>query len=216
MSGILDDIASLQKSNRRRAVTLLLVVALVSLSVLSGYLYLRMDEYHDAKYRSQSVIMHELSSNSALASYDVATVANTSIPVPERALAGTSAHHELTFLSRLALSIREMYLDDSEKNATFAGVFDAVSMYDAGVTSINVFLIWNVTNGWAMTEMPNVTARLSTAAPLLLDLSRALESGFKSDVDFEKHPYSVVARLDLGSIRDISDSMINTLSGMGD
>jgi len=210
LADIIEAKAEAKRSIRRRVITVVTIVALISLSVLSAFLYLRMDDYYDAKYRSQNVIMYDIMGCVFLISSYLPTVANTSVSLTERALAGTSAMDELRHLSTLVNAIREMYLEDSEKNATFALLDRAVNAVSGHLLIVHVFLVWNVTDGRTMLESPDVNAKLLSVAPVMMELYYAIDAGFKPDVDFEKHPYSVVGNLDLELIRSIADSIISS------
>jgi hypothetical protein len=200
-NGILDEVRT-RKPQLRKALTMVLVAALVAVSIISVFLYVQMKDYHDAKYRSQNVIMGQLSSLVFLTGGYITDMLNTSNSMGERALAGATANEYTIEASRWTLAVREMYLDDSEKNATFAAVDKAVGAVESQMGVINLYLMWNVTRGWPMLESPHVAEKLLAAVPLLTELGLLLDAGFKDDnLDFEKHPYSIVNNLDLAAIR---------------
>jgi len=190
-------------------VIVIAVAAILGFSMLSVLLYRQMQDYHDAKYRSQYVIVGDISTYAQLVDSHVATMTNTSITLNDRAIAGTSAVNDLRYLSSLVRAIREMYLADSEKNDTLYILGQAVDTLGMNAETVYDNLLRNLTDGVPMLEHPALNAKLETAAALIGSLSPVLDAGFKEGVDFEKHPYSIVNNLDLASIRSISVSVIN-------
>jgi len=190
-------------------VIVIAVAAILGFSMLSVLLYRQMQDYHDAKYRSQYVIVGEISIYAQLVDSQVATMTNTSMSLNDRAIAGTSAVEDLRYLSSLVHAVREMYLADSEKNETFYTLGHAVDTLGMNAETVYDNLLRNLTDGVPMLEHPALNAKLETAAALIGSLSHVLDAGFNEGVDFEKHPYSVVNNLDLASIRSISVSVIN-------
>lgn len=187
---------------RFKLIIIVAVVMIVVLSTTSVLLYRQEQDYYGAKYRSQNVIVFELSTSVAWTGEYLVDMSNTSKSMNERAIASTSAVDELRHISRLTWALREMYLHDTEKNATFTLLDRATQAITGHVWLIHEFLIWNVTNGLAMLEQPDVAQNLTAVGPLMAGLSVMFDAGFKDAVDFEKHPYSVVNGLDLASIRE--------------
>ena len=184
-----------------KRIIVILVVVMVVLSMTSVLLYRQAKDYHDAKYRSQNVIMYELDRLVSLTGGYITDMSNTSNSMGERAIAGATAIEYTSEASSWITAVREMYLDDSEKNDTFATVDKAIGAVNGHVWLIYEFMMWNVTRGWPMLEQPAVAEELLAAVPLLTELGQLLFAGFEDNVDFEKHPYSVVNNLDLAAIR---------------
>ena len=209
MSGELADSRSAKRLRLWYLVIVISVAAILGFSMLSVLLYRQMQDYHDAKYRSQYVIVGDISTYAQVVDSDVFTMTSTSITLNDRTIAGTSAVNDLRYLSSLVRAIREMYLADSEKNDTFYTLGQAVDTLGMSAETVYDNLLRNLTDGIPMLEYPALNAKLQTAAALVGSLSQVLDAGFKEGVDFEKHPYSIVNNLDLVSIRSISVSVIN-------
>jgi hypothetical protein len=209
MSGGIADSRSAKRLRLWYLVIVIAVAAILVFSMLSVLLYRQMQDYHDSKYRSQYVIVSDISTYAQLVDSHVVTMTNTSLTLDDRAIAGTSAVSDLRYLSSLVLAIREMYLADSEKNDTFYALGLAVDTLGVNAETVYDNLLRNLTDGIPMLEHPALNANLGTAAALVGSLSQVLDAGFKEGADFEKHPYSIVSNLDLASIRSISASVIN-------
>ena len=213
---IIEDREKARRLTRRRVLTTVVVVALVSLSALSSYLYLRMDDYRDDDYRFQWFVINGLGSSVTWIGEHTAVAANTSIPLEERAIAATQVWEEYSEARDLVYAIRETYPVDSEENTTFSAIDRAISAFYTSFWYLRDNLVDNVTEGESMVELPDINLKLLAAVPLLYDLSDAiLDSILEGEVysDFDKDPsYSVVERLDQEQVRGIADSIFEVFA----
>jgi len=189
--------AQSRRKNMRNALVTTAVVAIVALSAFSILTYQQMRDYHDAKYRSQAVIVGQMSAYASWIGGYVHDAVNTSLPTDERAIAGTTAVDDLSALNNLVHAVREMYLGDHEKCETFRDLGNALSS----------FIGWFMEYQAGIVDSVDLRTRLAAAGDALGGLGPLLDAGFRSDVDFERHPYSIIERVDLAAIRTIASSI---------
>jgi hypothetical protein len=211
MSNGLLDVVKTRRPQLRKALTIVLVAALVAVSILSVFLYVQMKDYHDAKYRSQGVIMGQISTYAAESSSHIIEFTNISRPMNTRAVNAALAFDGLWHLHSMIDAVREMYLDDKVRNSTFTTLNDAIDHVYSYTMVVCEVIVWNSTGGVPMYDFAGILTRLASVAPLMTDLSQTIDSGFLSGVDLEKHPYSVVDHIDLASLREIAASIHSVL-----
>jgi len=197
----LDDFIARRAQSRRRnirnALVTTAVVAIVALSAFSILTYQQMRDYHDAKYRSQAVIVGQMSAYASWIGGYVHDAVNTSLPADERAIAGTTAVDELSALDFLAYTVWQMYLGDGEKCETFQDLRNALTS----------FIGWFMQYQAGLVDSVDIRTRLAAAGDALGGLGPVLDAGFRSNVDFEKHPYSIIEGVDLAAIRTIASAI---------
>ena len=207
MTGELDEIIA-RKAKRRHVVirnTLVTtaIVVIVALSVFSGFTYRQMRDYHDAKYRSQSEIVSYMEGYAESASNNVQYAVNTSLSLEFRGQAGSAAVEQLGFLEVLDRALWEMYLNDHEKCETFSLLYHSLGSFNMWLSEYQLGIV----------NSQDLRMRLASSAIALGGLVPILNAGFRSDVDFEKHPYSIVDGMDLASIRNIATSITEQFQG---
>ena len=197
----LDDFIARRAQSRRRnirnALVTTAVVAIVALSAFSILTYQQMRDYHDAKYRAQAVIVGQMSAYASWIGGHVDDAVNTSLSISERAIAGTAAIEELRAIDSMVSAVHEMYLGDHEKCETFRALGNSLSS----------FIGWFMEYQGGLIVSVDIRTKLAAAVDALGGLGPVLDAGFRSGVDFEKHPYSIIERVDLAAIRTIASSI---------
>ncbi len=127
-----------------------------------------------------------------------------------REVAGFGAVCLLEDLSSLVWAIQEMYLTDSEKNDTFSALRHAVDVLYSNSWTVFVHIQSNRTFDTPREEDLTLNAEIGAAGGLLASLLPMIDAGFDYGVDFEKHPYSIVGRLDLQAIKNTAISITNS------
>jgi len=186
------------------------VAAILVLSTLSVFFYRQAQDYHDAKYRAQYVIISDIRQHISDAGSYIAVMTYPEETLVSREVVGCGAVLQLEDLSSLVWAIQEMYLTDSEKNGTFSTLRHAVDILRSHSWDVFVHMQSNRTFDTPWEENLTLNAEIKTAGSLLVSLLPIIDEGFDYGVDFEKHPYSIVNRLDLQTIKSTAISIINS------
>ncbi len=201
-----------------KAGAVVLVAAVVVLSALFSFYYIQANDYHDAKYRSQWVLVYDLWSTALATSelcHDITGLTNGTLEY--RALWGQGLLDDLGSMGNSAWAIREMYLNDEARNDTFYSLWKALDAFESRALQV-VFPLWdNVTQGTPFVENSTANAQMTLAYSIFGGLHGEFDKAFKVDpyqdygASWEREPYSLVDRLDLQSIKDYASQLDSLL-----
>jgi hypothetical protein len=197
------------------AVSILVAVVLV-LSAVAVFYYLQARDYHDAKYRAQWVLMNDMLDSTHGADISLKGMLDYANDTRvHRAMWGDFMQGDLDSLLDDVWSIREMYLNDKEKNETFSLLKEGVETLLENAQIVAVGLWLNVTLGDPYSENATLNDALYAASEIIAGIHDAIHQGFVVDpqVDtgnsWERSPYSIVDRLNLRYLRNSSAEIIS-------
>jgi len=207
-----------RRTRRARPLKIIIAVLVALIVILSGvsiFYYLQAKDYHDAKYRAQWVLMKDIWESVYVADFSIKEMIDSANnTITSRAMSGYLVQDSLGSLLNSVWAVREMYLNDAEKNESFSLFKQAVEavMDNAEIVYIGLWL--NSTLDRPYVENATLNAQLFTASSLLGNLRPVIYAGFAVDPygdysnSWEHSPYSVVDRVDLGKVRSTSAQII--------
>jgi hypothetical protein len=199
-----------------KIVVSILVAIVVVLSGIAVFYYLQAKDYHDAKYRAQWVLMNDMLDSTHLADVSLKGMLDyRNDTIVHRAMWGDFVQDSLGSLLDAVWSVREMYLNDKEKNETFTLLKDAVETLLENAQIVAIGLWENVTLGHPYAEDATLNDALYAASEIIAGVHDAVQQGFVVDPmldtgnSWERSPYSIVDRLNLQYLRDSSTDIIS-------
>jgi hypothetical protein len=197
------------------AVSILLAVVVV-VSGIAVFYYIQAKDYHDAKYRAQWVLMNDILDSTSLADISLKGMLDYgSDTIVHRAMEGDIVQGSLGSLLDAVWSVREMYVNDKEKNETFSLLKEAVATLLENAQIVAIGLWGNVTLGYPYSENATLNDALYAASDIIAGIHDAIHEGFLVDPAFdtsngwERSPYSIVDRLNLQYLRNSSADIIS-------
>jgi len=197
-----------RQSSRSKILVAGLLVIVIVLSSFSVFYFAQASDYHDAKYRAQWVLMDnilDLTSESAMELDGVS--GHAMLTIPYRAIWAGQLQASLNAIAQNSWSIREMYLNDREKNETFSLLQKAMTTILGNLDPLEFGLWNNVTQDIPYSENISLNAALHSAAGMISALHTSFLQAFKVDPQedagrsWERSPYSLVDRLNLLNVR---------------
>jgi hypothetical protein len=165
------------------------------LAVLSVALYVQMKDYRDAKYRAQYVIVDGIIADLMSVAEEVTNISEGALTGDERNQSAEVQSGRLYAIERSAIALSEMYYNDLDR-------FVPLSFMSRAFNSSALFLRWPVSgNNWLL---PNVTDLLATSGSVMQLLAGELAKGIDPARDWMNNPYSLVNRMDLVKIEQLS------------
>jgi len=193
----------------------ILVAIVVVLSGVAVFYYLQAKDYHDAKYRAQWVLMNDMLDSTHLADSSLKGMLDNGDTIVHRAMLGDFVQGSLGSLLDAVWSVREMYLNDKEKNETFSLLKEAVETLLENAQIVAIGLWENVTLGYPYSENATLNDSLYAASEIISGVHDAIHQGFVVDPildngkSWERSPYSIVDRLNLQYLRDSSADIMS-------
>ena len=194
----------------------ILVAIVVVLSGVAVFYYLQAKDYHDAKYRAQWVLMNDMLDSTHLTEVSLKGMLDYGgDTIVHRAMWGDFMQGDLGSLLDAVWSVREMYLNDKEKNETFSLLKEAVAALLANAQIVAIGLWGNATLDYPYSENATLNDALYAASEIIAGIHDAIHEGFVVDPmldtgnSWERSPYSIVDRLNLQYLRDSSADIMS-------
>jgi hypothetical protein len=173
-------------------------IVILVLASLSIGLYFLADDYHDAKSRAQYVIVDGMITDLNSVADNVTTIAEGTLSDDMRNQSTLTQSVRLQVLERSATELSMMYYKDLDR-------FVPLSAMGSAFRASAEFLYWLVSgNNWGTA---NVAAMLTTSACVMELLAQELAKSIDPAKDWAAHPYSLVNRLDLAKIEELSEQL---------
>ena len=196
---------------RGKVFVLVVVVAALVVAASAAVVAVRqIQDYHDAKYRAQFVIVSFLPPMINEASYQVELIINENVSVEGKFTAADEGWTDFRFLFWSAEELRVMYLDDDEKVAHLQDLRDAFAAFQGAMSQTKAQLM-GPDYSWPGVLAPSFVSSLNTTVPILKDIMDMIGNAVGDKESAMEHPYSLVDRLDLSALSQASRTIVDTL-----
>jgi hypothetical protein len=196
---------------RLTVVNAIFIVAVIALAGISVSLFSLANDYHDAKYRAQYVLVDSLIGSMNTAQPNIRGMIDSTDPGSSRLAQSAYADANLKEASACAFAISVMYPDGSKESDAFQSVERAIDQTKYVVFSYNVNLYSRFVYNNSYYE-PNYTINslyLNVTEQMIV-LADLLFAGMDSSRDWQSSPYSLVKRMDLDAIEQASSQLEET------
>jgi hypothetical protein len=192
-------------------VNAIFMVAVIALAGISVSLLTLANDYHDAKYRAQYVLVNSLVESMNTAKPSISGMIDSTYPNSSRLAQSEYADATLKDASACASAISVMYPDGGKESDAFKSVYRAIAQTERVVYSYSVNLYARVvynnnyyeSNSTVNSLYLNVTEQMTV-------LTDHLFAGVDSSRDWQSSPYSLVKRMDLDAIEQASSQLEET------
>ncbi len=196
------------KGRKPSIVTVVFIVAVLALASLSVALGGLAQHYHDSKYRSQYWLVVSLSNSIASSRSGIDNSVRSSSPLDERVASSVYAEAHLAEAKDLSYSLQLMYEEGSKESDAFDAVHQALD-----VTGMVMWRIEDRLGDWQTTNISNefnisAASSLGNITDLMVDLGGLVYAGVDESRDFIESPYSLVKRMDLDAIAQVSSKIL--------
>ncbi len=186
-------------------VSVLVVIVLV-LSVVAAFYAVQAEDYHDAKYRAQYVLVVSIVDGIPAAADSIDDMLDTDMDNGFRRSAAKYAQATLEGVADACHGIQVMYPYGHEQNTAFGSLVEAFSAF-ANATEDGYEQLTDPTP--ELSE--DLRLSLSEAVQVAGAISLLVNAGIVSGVDWMECPYDLVSGMNLVAIMDQAEALIAVL-----
>lgn len=188
------------------------VVAMLLLSVLAAFFYLQAQDYRDAKYKAQYVLVQDILGTIPMASENATDAVDDSLDNGWRRSATMTLSALASGMSGTCHAIQVMYPEDDAKNIAFASLTAAFAALSQGAYEAYVELSSEV----GPEEEHDLSAEMDEDLRLVPDwlesLDIWLEQGIDASRDWTQDPYDLLDGMEVEAIYYHGQLLVGTFS----
>lgn len=185
-------------------VTAMFIVAVIALAGLSISLFGLAQHYHDSKYRAQYQLVSSLLVSVSSAQAAIEDMVDGSVPEYERLGDAVSANRALEEAQHASYAINVMYPGDSHESAAFSAIGISMRQAQIVVSFYDSKLIGALSHNTTYESNDTVNSLFLNITGKMADLNDLVSAGIDNSQDWQRNPYSLVKKMDLASIEDLS------------
>jgi hypothetical protein len=182
---------------------------IIALAGVSVSLFSLANHYHDSKYKAQYKIVSTLC-DSIRGSNGFQAMIDSDIPAHERYADTVYVDVRIKQAQSEALAIDAMYSRGSEESDAFTSIERAFGQMEHVVAAYENKLFYAFQLNMTYESNTTINALLMNASQEMSDLVDLIFAGIDQSRDWNKSPYSLVKRMDLAEIVNVSARLEGT------
>ena len=190
-------------------ITGIVVGAILLLSVLTTFYYLQAEDYRQAKYKAQYVLVQDILGTIPMASENITDTLDDTLDNGWRRSSSLTASGLAAGLSGTCHAIQVMYPVDDDRYVVFGNLTAAFAALSQGVYEAYVQLSSEVGPDEEHDLTEEMDADLGAALGSLDEIAAQVLPGVNPEVDWTTDPYDLLDGMDLEAL----DAAALTLSG---
>lgn len=186
------------------------VVAILLLSVLAAFYYWQAEDYRQAKYKAQYVLVQDILETVPMTSENITDTVNDALDNGWRRSAALTASGLAAGLSITSHAIQVMYPSDDQRNIVFGNLSAAFAALSQGAYDAYIELSSEAGPLEEHDLSAEMDAALVGSLDLLRDVSPSVQPGVDPEIDWTTDPYDLLDGMDLEAL----DATALSLSGL--
>lgn len=188
------------------------VVAILLLSVLAALYYWQAEDYRQAKYKAQYVLVQDVLDTIPMASENITDAVDDTLDTGWRRSASLTSSALAADLSSTAHAIQVMYPSGDDRNIVFGDLSAAFAALSQGAYEAYVQLSSEVGPDEDHDLSAEMDADLRAALVSLDDIAAQVLPGVDPEVDWTTDPYDLLDGMDLDAIDETALALSTTFA----